>query len=104
MSRRHPNRAQLAMWLDGTAPNFDDHIDDCPICAEELASISDDDGADADIGPALLILLEPPPDLHDRVAAKIAERLQAREDAALFGALLGLGIDTARIFVDGGED
>ncbi|NNC79023.1 MAG: hypothetical protein HKN94_02620 [Acidimicrobiales bacterium] len=94
---RHLSGSQLAMWLDGEAPHFDDHVDQCEKCAARLSEV---DEPQADLRPALLTLLKPPPDLESRVSARIAARLKAREEMALLGGLLGVSIETGRIMFD----
>lgn len=97
---RHPNRQELTMWLDGDSDELNDHIDTCAICASSLDEISEREPAAGELKPALLTLLRPPDDLHERVSARIAQRLQSRRDADLFGSLLGIPIETGRLFFD----
>ena len=99
---RHPNRQELTMWLDGSNTALDDHIHTCEVCASSLGDISEPETAD--LKPALLRLLKPPDDLHDRVSARIARRLQDRRDADLFGAMLGVPVEASRLFFDRDPD
>lgn len=103
---RHPNERQLARWLDGDAPNYDAHVDSCEHCAAALERIVglELSGDHPEIGPALLVLLEPPPDLESRVSRGIAERIRARSDVELFSSLFGVPIDAARIVLEPSED
>ena len=102
MLARHPNKRQLSLWLDGQAPNYDSHVDDCEHCSALLEDIVgiDLDNDDSNIGPALLVLLEPPADLEDRVSRRIAERLQTTSDMELFSSMFGIPIDAARVFLE----
>lgn len=99
---RHPNRQELSLWLDGEQPDLDDHIDSCETCAASLDEI--DELAVPDLKPALLTLLQPPDDLHERVSQRIAQRLQNRRDADLFGSLLGIPLEAGRLFFDDADD
>ena len=102
MFARHPNKRQLSLWLDGQAPNYDSHVDDCEHCSALLEDIVgiDLDNDDSTIGPALLMLLESPSDLEDRVSRRIAERLQMTSDMELFSSMFGIPIDAARVFLE----
>lgn len=102
MLARHPNKRQLSLWLDGQAPNYDSHVDECEQCSALLEDIVgiDLDNDDSKIRPALLVLLEPPADLEDRVSRRIADRLQTTSDMELFSSLFGIPIDAARIFLE----
>lgn len=107
---RHPNRQQLASWLNGEHEHLGEHIDTCAKCASRLddldsslptASATNNVYAlTEELRPALLAVLQPPEDLHERIAARIAQRLQNRDDASLFGSLLGIPVETGRIFLD----
>ena len=100
---RHPKRQHLAEWLEGGRSDLDEHLATCQRCAKELdhisLTISNDDPEPSDIGPALLTLLEPPPDLHERISARLAARLQRREDIELIGSLLGVARETSELFI-----
>ena len=50
------------------------------------------------IGSALLKLLRPPDDLHERMSARLAERLQRRADLDLLGSLLGVPKEAGELF------
>ncbi len=102
---RHPNRQQLASWLNGENENLDEHIDTCEKCAGRLDKLDNEilgnvEPITADLRPALLTLLQPPADLHERISERITERLQDRSDADLFGSLLGIPIEASRIFLE----
>lgn len=102
---RHPNRQELTSWLNGENENLDDHIDTCVKCANRLDKLDNDglgnvEPITADLRPALLSLLQPPEDLHERISERITERLQDRSDADLFGSLLGIPIEASRIFLE----
>lgn len=94
---RHLSGSQLAMWLDGEAPHLDEHVDHCETCAARLSEV---EAPEIDLRPALLTLLKPPPDLESRISARIAARLQAREEMELLSGLLGVSIETGRILFD----
>ena len=97
---RHPNRQELSMWLDGAHSELDEHLDACEICAASLDEIGEPDNAD--LKPALLTLLRPPEDLHERVSAQLELRLQDRRDADLFGSMLGIAVEAGRLLLDDG--
>lgn len=99
---RHPNHQKLALWLDGEFSELDEHIDSCEICASNLDQI--DEVSSPDLKPALLTLLQPPDDLHERVSQRIAQRLQSRRDADLLGSLLGIPAEASRLFFDDGAE
>lgn len=117
MMARHPNRQQLASWLNGAHTHLDEHLDECEKCASRLdelnstvpiesASAKSDafpnnvEAITAELRPALLTLLQPPTDLHERISERISDRLQDRSDADLFGSLLGIPIEAGRVFLD----
>lgn len=102
MLARHPNKRQLSLWLDGQAPNYDSHVDECEHCSAQLEDIAgiDLDTEDSNIGPALLVLLEPPSDLEDRVSRRIAERLQMTNDMELFSSMFAIPVEAARVFLE----
>lgn len=96
---RHPNREQLASWLDGSSTHLDHHIEGCAQCASELDQLGEPQSA-AEIGSALLTLLKPPDDLHQRVSERIARRLQDRNDADLFRSLLGIPFEAGKLLFE----
>lgn len=101
---RHPNRKELEQWLDGEQVDakVDEHVSTCAVCAKDLETItltaSNDNPEPSNIGPALLTLLKPPDDLHERMSKRLAERLQRREDLDLIGSLLGVPRETTELF------
>ncbi len=107
---RHPNRQQLASWLNGDHDHLDEHIDSCEKCASRLGeldttlptagNLDNVEAISAELRPALLTLLQPPEDLHERISERITKRLQDRSDADLFGSLLGVPLEAGRIFLD----
>ncbi len=101
MIGRHPNRRQLARWLDGDATELDEHIGSCAKCAETLDALAE--AETKDLRPALMSLLTPPTDLEERVSRRLAARLQSRADVELFGALLGIPIETGRVVMEGSD-
>lgn len=103
---RHPKREALAKWLTEASPadaDLDEHISTCEYCASELEiislSVSNDDPEPSEIGPALLTLLAPPDDLHERVSERLAARLQRRQDLELFGSMLGIPREAGEVFL-----
>ena len=106
MMSRHPTQQQLTSWLAGDRVEFDEHIDGCEKCARRLDKLDSDNALGnvepitADLRPALLELLRPPEDLHERISARITERLQDRSDANLFGSLLGIPLEAGRVFLE----
>lgn len=97
---RHPKDDRLLAWLDGNAPELDEHLDDCETCAQTIDRLA---AADADLRPALLSLLAPPVDLATRVSERLAARVQSRRDVELLGSMLGLPMETGRVVLDQGE-
>ncbi len=101
---RHLSTKQLTSWLNGETDQseHDGHLDSCSICAARLEEINLDnvEAISAEFRPALLTLLQPPADLHDRISERIAERLQARDDASLFGSLLGVPVETSQLIIE----
>lgn len=97
---RHPNDDRLLAWLDGNAPELDEHLADCERCAQSVDRLA---AAEADLRPALLSLLAPPADLATRVSERLAARIQSRRDVELFGSMLGLPVETGRVVFDGGD-
>lgn len=53
---------------------------------------------DERIGSALLRLLRPPDDLHERMSERLADRLQRRADLDLLGSLLGVPKEAGELF------
>jgi len=107
---RHPNRQQLASWLNGEHEHLGEHIDDCERCAGRLGELDDSlppgghldnvEAISAELRPALLKLLQPPEDLHERISGRVTARLQDRSDVNLFGSLLGIPLEAGRVFLD----
>ena len=100
---RHPKHDQLEEWLNGGHSDLDEHLATCERCASTLdhisLTVSNDDPEPSDIGPALLTLLEPPSDLHERISVRLAARLQRREDIELIGSMLGVPRETGELFM-----
>jgi len=99
---RHPNRARLDAWLDGQEHDIDEHVENCEQCASTMSSInaeSTQSNKESDLKPALLELLKPPDDLHDRMSQRLAERLQRRQDLEVLGSMLGVPKETGEVFV-----
>lgn len=104
---RHPNRKQLTSWLNGEVHHdeHDEHLDSCTKCASRIEELNVDnvnnvEAISAEFRPALLAVLQPPEDLHERISNRIAERLQTQSDTRLFGSLLSVPVETARIVTD----
>lgn len=102
---RHPKREVLTSWLEGKSldPQVDEHISTCTICAKDLETltltVSNNNPEPSNIGPALLTLLQPPDDLHERMSKRLAERLQRKEDLDLIGSLLGVPRESGELFI-----
>ncbi len=94
---RHPSDSKLMSWLDGAAPDLDAHLADCEKCAQSIDRLA---SADVDLRSALLSVLAPPADLAERVSERLAERIQSRRDAELFGSMLGIPVETGRVVLD----
>lgn len=97
---RHPEDDRLLAWLDGSAPELDEHLDACDRCAAAIDHLAADE---ADLRPALLSLLAPPSDLATRVSEQLAARIQRRRDVELFGSMLGIPMETGRVVLDAGD-
>lgn len=105
---RHLSTKQLTSWLNGEIDHeeHDEHLSTCNKCAERIEEINRDtlesnvEAISAEIAPALLQILQPPADLHERVSERIAVRLQTQNDVNLFGSLLGVPVETAKIMSD----
>ena len=97
---RHPDDDRLLAWLDGDAPDLDEHLADCEDCAKSIDRLA---GGEADLRPALLSLLAPPADLATRVSERLAARVQSRRDVELLGSMLGVPVETGRIVLDSGD-
>ena len=108
---RHPNTQQLSSWLNGEAgePGHHEHIDSCSRCARRIEELSAADQTKVEaisdeFRPALMAVLQPPEDLHERISARIADRLQDRSDATLLSSLLGIPVETTQIVLDSNSD
>ena len=104
---KHPSKQLLSSWLDGEAEleEHDEHINSCSRCAARLEKLSESrlDNVvpmSEQFRPALLAVLQPPEDLHERISARIADRLQERDDMTLFGSMLSVPVETTRIVTE----
>ena len=97
---RHPKDARLLAWLEGDAPDLDEHLEDCERCAEALDRLA---AADTDLRPALLSLLTPPDDLAARMSDRLAARIQDRRDLEMFGSMLGIPVEAGRVVLESGD-
>ena len=107
---RHLSTKQLTSWLNGEIDHeeHDDHLDTCAKCAERIEEINlnntnNVEAISAEFAPALLKVLQPPEDLHERISGRIAVRLQAQSDTNLFGSLLGVPVETVKVVTDPGD-
>lgn len=101
---RHPSTKQLTSWLNGAVDHeeHDTHLDSCTKCAsriEEL-NVNNVEAISAEFRPALLAVLQPPEDLHERITGRIATRLQEQSDSELFRSLIGVPVETMRVITD----
>lgn len=101
---KHLSNKMLSAWLDGSIDldhEHDEHLNSCTRCAGRLEKLerafADVEPLKEQFRPALLEVLRPPEDLHERISARIAIRLQQRDDTALFGSMLGVPIETAQL-------
>lgn len=98
---RHLSTNQLTSWLNGDTDQakLDEHLNTCDQCADKIEQLNLDnvEPISAEFKPALMAVLQPPADLHERISARIADRLQDRDDASLFGSLLGLPVQTTKL-------
>ena len=105
---QHPSNKLLSSWLDGEIDleDYDEHINSCNRCASRLdkltARISLDNVTPLSekFRPALMAVLQPPEDLHERISARIAKRLQERDDITLFGSMLSIPVETSRVVIE----
>ena len=103
---RHPSRKLLSSWLEGEElEDYEEHINSCARCASRLEKLSaihldNVEPLTDEFRPALLEVLSPPEDLHERISSRIADRLQERNDATLFGSLLGVPVESAKIVIE----
>ncbi len=105
---RHLNRKTLSAWLEGEAElieEHDDHINSCSRCAARLEKLTEVhfnnvEPISAEFRPALMEVLRPPEDLHERISRRISDRLQERNDASLFGSLLGVPVESTKIVLE----
>lgn len=98
MKLRHPSRAKLAAWLDGSgAAELDSHLANCDRCASKIESLAD---PQVDLRQALTFALRPPDDLVPRLQSGVRKRLDGRQDLNLLGQMLGLPWQTVRILMD----
>ena len=105
---RHPSTKQLTSWLNGETDHDEhaEHIDTCTRCAsrlEELSATSDVSNVSPltdEFRPALMAVLRPPSDLHERISIRIGERLQAQSDAGLVASMLTVPVETSLVVTD----
>jgi len=105
---RHPKRERLIAWFEGEIdPEIDAHLSDCERCTSFLDELSEHRTETPDnvaqIAPRLLTLLHPPDDLHERMSARLAERIQRRADLGLLGSLLGVPLEAGEVLLLPGE-
>ena len=75
--------------------DWDDEFDDLDEFEGDIDELLE--RSEADLRPALLSLLAPPPDFEERMRERLAAKVQDRQDMALFSSLLGIGIETGRV-------
>ena len=105
---QHPSNKLLSSWLDGDIDleEHDEHINSCNRCAARLEKLTAQIPLDnvtplsEQFRPALMAVLQPPEDLHERISARISERLQERDDMTLFGSMLSVPVETSRIVIE----
>ncbi len=95
----HPSRRRIRSWFE--SGDVDDgltsHLDNCERCSEEIERIA---GEETSVEPALAQLLAAPPDLGERMEARIATSIQQRQDLQLLVEMFALGGRTARLLLD----
>lgn len=91
--RRHPSNPRLVEWLNGKAPDLDDHVGACERCADNLADLDTDPSP---IRDALETLLHPPADLAPAIRLRFERRARDRDALGLLGELLALPLHVAR--------
>ncbi len=105
---RHLSTKQLTSWLNGAADHeqHTEHLDTCRRCTErvEQLTLNNVEPLKEEFRPALMAVLEPPSDLHERISARIAERLQSQSDASLLGSMLATSVETVRVIVEPNSD
>ncbi len=101
---RHLSTKQLTSWLNGAVDHEEhtEHLDSCSKCAARIEELHDNnvEPLTAEFAPALLQILQPPADLHERISKRIALRLQAQSDRDLFTSMLGVPVETLKVMTE----
>ncbi len=99
MIRRHPSKRALREWLSGDIDErVDRHVSTCDRCSNDLEALATAE-TDSSLRDALLAVLDPAPDLADRVEASVIARLESRDVLGYFADVFGAGWDTARLLM-----
>lgn len=95
--RRHPSKRALREWLAGDIDEqVDLHVSTCDRCSTDLEALASAENS-ASLRDALLVVLDPPPDLVPRVEARVIARLESREVLGYFADVFGAGWETTRL-------
>lgn len=95
----HPRDKALTAWIEGEAPEYQEHIELCLRCSNRLEELVGDDASS--LVQALSAATAPPPNLGPLLQDGISRRMQARADWSLVGDLVGVSWRTVRVLSQG---
>lgn len=95
----HPNDKALTAWLEGEAPDQNEHIEMCLRCSSRLEELAGDEARS--LVQALHAAVAPPENLAPRLQDGISRRMQSRADWSLMGDLVGVSWRTVRVLSQG---
>jgi len=99
MIGRHPSKRALREWLAGDIETrVDLHVATCSRCSNDLDSMAAAE-TDGSLRDALLLVLDPGPDLALRLEAGVVARLESRDVLGYFFDVFGAGWETARLLL-----
>ena len=106
----HPSKQRLRAWLlTGDPGGVGAHVEQCERCAERLEALDESEPVFALDSPsplrqALTSLLAPPDGLNDRVVEQVTLRTRPDGELALLAGLFAIGVETAQLMFDPGDD
>jgi len=95
----HPRDKALVTWLEGEAPEYQEHIELCLRCSNRLEELVGEEAQS--LVQALSAAVAPPENLAPRLQDGISRRMQARADWSLVGDLVGVSWRTVRVLSQG---